>query len=309
VVSWLLVGCWALWTAVRLLGLDSGFPLVAVMAFTPYVALTAFVPLAVAIAVRNSVAAIVAGLVLVLLGAAVLPRAFGGPTEAQGAAGPTLRLLAANTKLGKADPDALVALVRERDVDVLSVEELTSHLAGELDAAGLDELLPHRELATGSGAQGSGLYSRFELAHASATAPDRGFPLITAEPEIPGAVAVATSSVHTTPPTVATDAWARDLENLPSTGAGEPRVLLGDFNATLDQSEFRDLVGRGYADAADALGDGLTPTWPTNRRFPPLVTIDHVLADQRIGIRDYAVEDLPGSDHRAVVAELSLPAQ
>src|SRR5262249_5745240 len=97
--------------------------------------------------------------------------------------------------------------------------------------------------------------------------------------------------------------------HLPSPGEGEPRVLLGDFNATLDQSEFRDLLGRGYADAADTLGSGLEPTWPTNRRFPPLVTIDHVLADRRIGIREYAVEDLPGSDHRAVFAELSLPAQ
>ena len=279
------------------------------MAFTPYVALTAFIPLAVAVAVRNWVAAIAAALVAVLLAGAVLPRAFGGPTEAQGDPGPALRVLAANMMLGKGDPEALVALVREHDVDVLSVEELTAKLARKLDEAGLRALLPHRQLATGDSSHGSGLYSRYELARPSATTPEGGFPLITAQPLIAGAAAVEVGGVHTMPPTVSTAAWTSDLRNLPAAGAGPVRILLGDFNATLDQSEFRDLVGRGYADAADTLGDGLEPTWPDHRRFPPLVTIDHVLADRRIGIREYAVDELPGSDHRAVYAELSLPAQ
>ncbi len=38
-----------------------------------------------------------------------------------------------------------------------------------------------------------------------------------------------------------------------------------------------------------------------------MLVIDHVLVDGRIGVRDYAVEELPGSDHRAVFAELELP--
>jgi endonuclease/exonuclease/phosphatase family metal-dependent hydrolase len=37
------------------------------------------------------------------------------------------------------------------------------------------------------------------------------------------------------------------------------------------------------------------------------VTIDHVLADRRLGIVEYDVEGIPGSDHRAVEAELALP--
>jgi hypothetical protein len=32
-----------------------------------------------------------------------------------------------------------------------------------------------------------------------------------------------------------------------------------------------------------------------------------VLADERCGVRDLEVIDLPGSDHRAVLAELVLP--
>jgi endonuclease/exonuclease/phosphatase family metal-dependent hydrolase len=56
-------------------------------------------------------------------------------------------------------------------------------------------------------------------------------------------------------------------------------------------------------------GKGLEPTWPTmgHRFLPPSITIDHVLADRRLGVADYGVVDLPGSDHRAIHAQLVLP--
>ena len=238
------------------------------MAFTPYVALTAFVPLAAAIAVRNWAAAIAATLVAVLLAGAVLPREFGGPTEAAGVAGPPLRVLAANMRLGEGDVEALVSLVREHRVDLLSVEELTPKLARRLDAAGLRRLLPHRELATDRSSRGSGLLSRFELGPGSVGPLNGGFPLITKLVAVPGAPPLAASAVHTVPPTASTAAWSADLGALPPAGEGPLRILLGDFNATLDHSEFRDLVARGYADAAATLGRGLEPTWPDHRRFP-----------------------------------------
>jgi endonuclease/exonuclease/phosphatase family metal-dependent hydrolase len=52
---------------------------------------------------------------------------------------------------------------------------------------------------------------------------------------------------------------------------------------------------------------GLEPTFPREGHLIPPVTIDHVLADSRLGIVDYGVEDLPGSDHRSIHAELALP--
>ncbi len=65
--------------------------------------------------------------------------------------------------------------------------------------------------------------------------------------------------------------------------------MLGDFNATLDQAELRDVVGRGYRDAADVAGKGLEPTFPRQgwHDLGPFITIDHVLADERLGIVDY----------------------
>jgi len=102
--------------------------------------------------------------------------------------------------------------------------------------------------------------------------------------------------------------WRAGLRTLPAaTPRGAARILAGDFNATLDHAGLRRVLDRGYEDAADSVGRGLRATWPANRRFPPPVTIDHVLADERCGVRSVRVIGVAGSDHRAVLAELELP--
>ena len=67
------------------------------------------------------------------------------------------------------------------------------------------------------------------------------------------------------------------------------------------------LLDRGYKDAAAQVGAGLIPTWPANKRIPPIITIDHVLVDHRVGVKAVSVHDVPGTDHRAVFAELTVP--
>src|SRR3954452_2087504 len=69
----------ALWAIVRALGLDSGFPLIPLLAHTPYVAAAALLITGVAVALSNWAASLVATAATALLLAAVVPRAFGGP--------------------------------------------------------------------------------------------------------------------------------------------------------------------------------------------------------------------------------------
>jgi endonuclease/exonuclease/phosphatase (EEP) superfamily protein YafD len=80
-------------------------------------------------------------------------------------------------------------------------------------------------------------------------------------------------------------------------------VVAGDFNATVDHAQFRDLLDHGYADAAESSGAGYLPTYPTDRWYGPLIGIDHVLFR---GMQADSADtyDLPGSDHRAVLARL-----
>jgi hypothetical protein len=67
-----------------------------------------------------------------------------------------------------------------------------------------------------------------------------------------------------------------------------------------------DLLADGYVDAAGAVGDGCVITWRSG--LAPPLTIDHVLVDRSTGVDDVSVVAVPGSDHRAVVADLRLPA-
>ena len=71
----------------------------------------------------------------------------------------------------------------------------------------------------------------------------------------------------------------------------------------------RALIRSGYTDAADAAGQGWAGTWGPYDGDPiPPVTIDHVLVDERIRVDAASVHDQPGSDHRAVLAAITLPA-
>ena len=303
---WLAVVPVALWALFRWLGIDHGFPLAALMPFTPYVAVAALLVAGVAVAAENWAAAALAGLATVYLAGVVVPRAVGDGTVPV-AGHETVSVLAANVHRGTADPRALVALVDRLHPDVLSVEELTPKFARQLRAAGLPARLPRALIEVRRGSAGSGVYTRAPLR--PLPAPDR---FVFRMPRVQLALAdgrrLRFVAIHPYPPQPHNvGEWEAALRSLPSGGRGAPWLLAGDFNATLDQSQLRDLLDRGYRDAGDVAGEGLEPTFPRQGHAIPPITIDHILADRRLGVVSYAVEELPGSDHRAVFAELRLP--
>jgi endonuclease/exonuclease/phosphatase (EEP) superfamily protein YafD len=309
VVAWVLVGLCAGWVVLRLLGLERGYPLVPLVAFTPFAAAGAVAVVVVVALLRQRGAAVVATVLAVVLVATVAPRALGGPSEPEGAPGPALRVLSSNMHYGTGSAEQLVALVRRTRADVLSVQELTPRLARELETAGIGELLPEQVLEPGERGAGMGLYSRFPLAVADAPG-ERRNPLVIAGAAVEGAPPVEVASVHPPPPVRSgvMGAWRGDLRALPpATPDGPLRILAGDFNATLDHAELRRLLDTGYEDAAAEVGAGLKGTWPHGRRLLPPVAIDHVLADARCGVRSFSVHPIAGTDHRAVFAELVLP--
>ena len=295
-VAWTLVALAAGWVAVRLLGLERGFPLVQLMAFTPFAAVAAVAVIGVAALLRQRLAALVAAVLALALVVVVAPRALGGPDDREG---PRLRVLSVNMHFGTGSPEALAALARRMRADVVSVQELRDGLESELEAAGFP---PARVLEPPESPR-IGLFSREPLDPRDVV---RHRDRIIAVSARLGDVEIV--AVHPSAPIRATSDWRDDLRGLPAaTPDGPLRVLAGDFNATLDHAELRRLLDTGYVDAADEVGAGLRGTWPHGRRLPPPVTIDHVLADSRIGVREFSVHAIPGTDHRAVFAELVLP--
>lgn len=262
-----------------------------------------------AVAARRWTSAAAATLATAVLGAMVVPRALADAQPQP--TGPTLTVGSANLYFGRADAHAVVDLVRTHRVDVLSMQELTPDAVTALGAAGLWRLLPHRVLRPEPGGSGTGLASCHPLRERASTSPTTYHWQPSALVELPGGQPVEVVAVHVVAPVgrVPPSRWRAEMGELPTPLPGPPaRVLAGDFNATLDHRPLRALLCTGYRDAADVLGSGLRPTWPTDTRIFPLAAIDHVLVEPTCRVRRFDTVPLPGSDHRAVTAELQLPS-
>ncbi len=297
---------------VRVLDLDPGVVLVQLISFTPYFALFALAAAILAGLARRLLAAATATLMAIALLACVAPRAFGGPHTA---AGTPLVVMAANLRVGGADAMSIVDLVRDAGVDVLALQEFTPDAEERLAAAGLLELLPYRESHPRSGVEGSAVYARWPLRDGGVRlASPEGFEQAYATVTLPEGATITVESVHPVPP-INGDAlphWETGLrDQFRGDAPGPPRILAGDFNATLDHSALRDVLDTGYRDAAAEVGAGLTPTWPFYGRRPlitPSIALDHVLVPAGIYVRDFRAVTIPRTDHRAIVATLVIPA-
>ena len=82
-------------------------------------------------------------------------------------------------------------------------------------------------------------------------------------------------------------------------------VVAGDFNAVDDHGPMRELYADGWRSAANLAGAGFVRTYPADRRFPPLIGIDHVLLNNKLTATSFDTFHVTGTDHlgvRAVIA-------
>lgn len=288
----------------RIAGIESLEVLVGAMALTPYVAAFGLVLGLLCVLLRRRLVGSIVVLLVLALATLLVPRVL---SEEQPAAdGDRLRIMSINLYAGRADANTVARIAREQKVDLLVLPELTQEKDAALAAEGLNELLPNRVYDTDATGSGTAVLSKFAL---------RQVVLMNestlAQPsmvvDVPGNSDVELTAVHIQPGVRSGSVltWRTELADLPRP-AERIRVLAGDFNASFDHAAFRSVLDRGYADAAESTGNGLTATW-SQWPFGPPVTIDHILADSRCAFGSYAVFDVPGSDHKALVSEIVLP--
>lgn len=311
--AWVLVALPALWLVVRASGLGAGTTVETFIVFTPYVAFASVVALAVVAFLRVRGAAVVAGVCCAGYGLVMAPLFVAAEGPSPTPTGPELRVMTSNVQFGWADAARVVDLVEQNDIEVLGVQELTPAFHRLLVAEGIEDALPHGLVDARSGASGTGLYSRYPVERVGSEAPGASIPGEHAHPTglvaVPDAPPVQVTVVHPVPPVLsgAVNAWRETLAGLPRPDPGGiVHLLIGDFNATVDQPTMRALFDDGYTDAALARGRGWEPTWRA-RGFGPILTIDHVLVDRSTAVAGVSVHDVTGSDHRALVADLRLP--
>ncbi|QNE17981.1 endonuclease/exonuclease/phosphatase family protein [Kribbella qitaiheensis] len=102
--------------------------------------------------------------------------------------------------------------------------------------------------------------------------------------------------------------WKRDLGVVKEwCGQDRPTILAGDFNATTDHYDFRQALGDRCRSVAPSVGEGLAGTWPSDRITPARTQIDHVVITDGIAPGKFRTYKIPGTDHRAVVANVAVP--
>ncbi len=124
------------------------------------------------------------------------------------------------------------------------------------------------------------------------------------------------TAVHTTQPLYSNSLWRQDFARLVADAreVDGPHLVVGDFNATLEHGRMRDLLATGLHDAAVQANSGWQPTWPSpgSRTVAGVsvpirvMALDHVLLSKEFSSISTSVHPLPGTDHDAIVAHLSL---
>lgn len=231
--------------------------------------------------------------------------------------GAPITVMTLNCRFGRADADAIMDAVRAHDVDVLALQELTAGLVAALDAAGIRDVLPHRQLGedrpTDNGGF-NGLWTRFApvvAASSSAQIPAADVPMIVASPTRNGQpadapdAAIAFASAHTKSPMRGCRAWSQGIVGLGRLALQRATVVLGDLNCGIDHPSFRKLLAAGFRDASmSALRKPMVsfPSWLAW----PRIELDHVLISGGIDAERVETLTIHGSDHLATVAALRI---
>ena len=306
-----LAALWIPWAATQILDLSPlGWVSGLVEAGGVYAFAVATVALTIAGVARQPLPGAVAALGVAYVGACLIGRVWPDPQPNVPAGGTHVTVAVLNLDQGRADPEEVVRVLRSNRVEVVALLELTPTAATRLATAGLNQTFPFMNAVTGDASGGLGAFSRHKTNwDADLLPPPRPWmPVVVRTPD----TAFRFEAVHAIPPRPKTrreyesDTIWGDLP--PPNFRGLPAIIAGDLNATLDSRRLKQLMAKGYRDAAAETGAALSATWVGAAGLARL-SIDHVLVPPDVAVDDVATIKVRGTDHRAVVARLTVPTR
>ena len=222
------------------------------------------------------------------------------------------RVMTLNTQNGAASARQIVEVVREQHVEVLCLQELTDGMVSDLEAAGIDELLPYHVVSEGASAISNGGRNGIWTATAQSDVSRNLLPIQTSSMPAAsitiGSATVRIVSVHPNSPVRgAQDLWDEGLSTIGTlSDYSHAYLIMGDFNSTWDHARFRELLGTTFADAGQESGQGFHMTYPSNSLIPSLIEIDHIVysRDSDITVSSLETVTISGTDHQALLGTL-----
>jgi endonuclease/exonuclease/phosphatase (EEP) superfamily protein YafD len=251
--------------------------------------------------------ALASAVVLAWLAGGIVPWYFPaqGPAAAQG---PAVKIFTVNVNEDNSNYDALLALIRREQPDLVFIQELSPGWSAALET--LRNTYPFYVMTARNDFFGLGVFSRYPLENVDSGDPLNGdVPLIRADLVL-GDRRVRVLNVHLAPPE---GGWYTELRYkqypwLTEYAASYSGLLLvaGDFNCTMWSPLYRDLVRRaGLLNARQ--GHGVLPSWFPLAGPLHLIPIDQILAGGGVRFTNAHLGTRIGSDHRPLIAELRLP--
>ena len=312
---WIPLGLIALWMALRFLpaGPDRHRPLIELIALIDLLTAPLLVILIWTVFARTWPQCLLALIELTLVSCQRLRyRLPPADRTIQSSSGHGLSVMTLNCRFGRADPEEVVRCVQAYGIEVLALQEVEGRLLESLRNAGLNRFLPYLTEGVASPEDNGGhnvIFSAHQPIKASPSAldlPAAAVPLIELKTSS-GPIRVA--SVHPKSPQRGARQWGKGIAALTKlTHPPVPTIVMGDCNATLQHPTFRAMLAKsGLHDASLRLKAGSHPTFPSASAFPPLIEIDHILADGDLVPQSMHALRIPGSDHRALVAQFTLP--
>lgn len=207
------------------------------------------------------------------------------------------------------EPDAIARSIDASDADILVLQEVSQAM---VDALGQHPLLAddYRFRASEPSDEdinGLAVWSRYPISDATVDVLGETTPRLRTTIESPRGP-FRLDAVHVTAP-ISDDRvreWETQLSQLAATDDAAPTLLAGDFNATEDHLQFRSILEQGWTDAHGPKGCGLDATWASERWFPTLLRLDHVLASGHFEVLALEVGHNASSDHRPVIATVRI---
>lgn len=220
----------------------------------------------------------------------------------------SIRVFSGNLWWGRADSEALVALIRQHEIDVFCAQEL-----GWENAEAIAGELPHGELEPDDTYQGMGIALRQPAAYEQIPLSFRPARRVVLQPADWSGLArpldlvnVHFQAPHALAPFPPTRVRARQASGLEAFFDANPsgaRLVVGDYNATPGWPLYRRLARRfddGAVQSARREGRRVAPTWGPKPDGPRVLRIDHAMV-RGLRVESLRVVDIPGSDHSGLL--------
>lgn len=219
------------------------------------------------------------------------------------ATGPTVKVLLFNIYYYNKRLAEAANAIRELNPDIVVLHEVVPRVRPELDA--IADAFPYRVESWLERPADALILSRFPLQDVAAElpAPNHRRPLGVAKVTVGDRTLTLLAAHLSLPPLLeGRGSQMAEMREIAETvnGLTGPRLLVGDFNA----ATWGAVITHARTFAALEVLTGPSGTWPTFLPRDMGIPIDHMLASQEITFVSRTLITIPGSDHRAVLAEI-----